>query len=297
MYAMPRKATKTEEPEEEGREKSAAGRAIWKGSVSFGLVNVPVALFSMEKKAGISFRLLDGRDKSAIRYERVNETTGEQVPWAEIVKAFEYTKGNFVVVDEEEIVKAAPKAAHTIEIQGFVSKGEVEEAYFEKPYAVVPVKKAEKGYVLLRDTLTNANLVGIAKVVLRTKEYLAALVPKGDGLVLMLLRFAYEIKAIDAFDLPKDDPSAYNINPREMDLAKQLVDSMTMEWSPEEFKDEFRDTIMSYIEAKAEKGEMYSAEPTEEDKSRESANVIDLASLLKDSMKASATISKKQKSS
>jgi len=152
-------------------------RPIWTGTLSFGLLNVPVSLMSGERKTDLSFRMLDSRDRKPIRFERVNADTGEEVPWKDIVKAYEYDKGSYVVLDEADIKSAAPESHETVEVESFVDASQIDPRYFEKPYLLVPGKKAEKGYVLLRETLRSTGKVGIARVVVRTREYLCAVMP------------------------------------------------------------------------------------------------------------------------
>ena len=159
-------------------------RPIWSGTISFGLLQIPVALHSGERSVDLHFRLLDRRDRKPIRYERINAETGEEVPWKDIVKAFEYSKGNYVVVDPDEIKQAAPEATQAIEIESFVDADSIDPMYFDKPYYLVPAARAEKGYVLLREALRDSRKLGIARVVTRTRQYLAALLAQGDALVL-----------------------------------------------------------------------------------------------------------------
>lgn len=267
--------------------KNMAARPIWKGAISFGLVHVPVTLFSMEKRFDLHFKLLDSRNKSTIRYERVNEATGEEVPWDKIVKGYEYSKNNYVILEEEDFKNASVEATQLIEIQNFVDKSEIGDEFFDKPYILVPQKKAEKGYVLLRDILSKSNRVGIAKVVIRTREYLAAMVPREHGLELLLLRFAQEIRTLSEFELPKGDLGDYKISTKEVELAEQLVDAQTVKWAPESYKDEYRDRLMEWIEKKAEAGDVASIEPQDEPEGETASNVIDLVDLLRKSVQAS----------
>jgi len=163
-------------------------RPIWNGTLSFGLLNIPIALMPGERKADeIHFRMLDARNKAPVRYERVNAETGEEVPWKEIVKAYEYTKGSYVVLEASDLAEAASDHKEVIEMEAFVDRDEITPAYFEKPYVLVPGKKAEKGYVLLRETLKRTGKIGISRVVVRTREYLSAVMPQGDALVLLLM--------------------------------------------------------------------------------------------------------------
>lgn len=262
-----------------------ASRPIWKGAISFGLVHVPVTLFGLEKKVDLHFKLLDSRTKSTIRYERVNELTGEEVPWDKIVKGYEYSKNNFVILEEEDFKKAAAEATQTIDIIDFVEKDEISDLYFDKPYVLVPQRKAEKGYVLLRDVLEKSGRAGIAKVVIRTREYLSAVIPQERGLVLMLLRFSQELKPLSEFSLPEGPASDYKITAKEVQLATQLVDAQTSKWEPEKYKDDYRDELLKWIEAKAEKGEVTALEAHDEEAEPEMAtNVIDLVELLRKSV-------------
>src|SRR3989339_1380560 len=178
-------------------------RPIWKGHITFGLVNIPVTLYSAEKRDELHFKLLDSRNKARVHYERVNEETGEEVPWSEVVKAFEYDKGNYVLVEEEDFKRAAPEATQAVEIQDFVDREDVDYVYYDKPYYLMPGKKGEKGYVLLREILRRTGKVGISKVVIRTRQYLDALLAEGDALVLELLRFDQEVRKPEEFDLPQ----------------------------------------------------------------------------------------------
>lgn len=243
-------------------------RPIWTGTISFGLLNVPVQLYSGERSVDLHFRLLDSRDKSPIRYERVSAETGKEVAWKDIVKAFEYRKGNYAVIDEKQLRKAAPEATQTIDIEAFVERESVEASYYEKPYILVPMKKAEKPYVLLRETLKKTGKVGIAKVVIRTRQYLAMLLPDESALMLNLLRFPQEIVAHDEFTLPEGKAADYKINAREIDMAAQLIESMAVEWNPEDYKDDFRDKLRTIVEKMvADQSDDLVAEPDEEETS------------------------------
>lgn len=284
--AVPKKRKEIES--EGGERKGSTGRPIWKGSISFGLVNVPVTLHSMEKKsAEVNFKLLDSRNKSTVRYQRINEKTGEEVPWDKIVKGYEYSDGNYVVLNDEDFEKVKVESTQTIEITDFVKRDEIDDIYFDKPYILVPGKKAEKGYVLLREALQRTGKVGIAKVVIRTREYLAAVDPKDDALVLVLLRFSHELRKIEDFPVPQESPSEYKVTEKELKLAEQLIASMTDKWKPEQYRDEYRHALLEWIETKAEKGDMSAVEHTEKRRA-ESTNVIDLAELLAKSMQEGA---------
>ncbi|WP_115572196.1 Ku protein [Xanthomonas campestris] len=262
-------------------------RPIWTGTLSFGLLNVPVSLMSGERKVDLHFRMLDSRDKKPIRFERVNADTGDEVPWKEIVKAFEYDKGSYVIVEEQDIRSAAPESHETVEVETFVDAADIDPRYFEKPYILVPGKKAEKGYVLLRETLRDTGKVGIAKVVIRTREYLAAVMPQGDALILLLLRYQQEVVDPEDFKLPSGAVSEYRITAKEQEMAKQLIESMSGKWQPEDYHDEFRgkleQILRKRIQAKGGTTQVDDEPAAHEDAT---TNVVDFMSLLQKSLQA-----------
>jgi len=238
-----------------------------------------------ERRVDLHFRMLDSRDQSPIRYERVNAETGEEVPWKDVVKAFEYDKGNYVVMEKEDFKKAAPDSAESVDIEAFVDPAEIGPEYYEKPYYLVPTKKAEKGYVLLRETLKRAGLAGLARVVIRTREYLSLVLPRGDALVLILLRFPQELVPADEYDFPEKSSDAYRINDKELEMAKSLVESMASKWAPKEYRDEFRLRLQKVIEARVHsKGGKVKVEEEEEAAADTATNVVDFMSLLKKSI-------------
>lgn len=262
-------------------------RPIWNGTISFGLLNVPVQLYSGERTVDLHFRMLDSRDKSPVRYERVNSETGEEVPWKEIVKGFEYSKGSYVVLDEADIRKAAPQSTETVEIEAFVQRDEIDPMFFEKPYYLVPTKKAEKGYVLLREVLAKTGKVGIARVVIRTRQYLAALSPRGDALMLDLMRFPQEIVKADEFTLPSGTSKSYRVTPQEMSMATQLIEAMTKKWQPDDYRDEFRAQLRQIIDEQIalQSGKKVRTRKKEEAASAAATtNVVDFMELLKRSL-------------
>jgi DNA end-binding protein Ku len=271
-------------------------RPIWTGTLSFGLLNVPVSLMSGERKVDLHFRMLDSRDRKPIRYERVNAETGEEVPWKDIVKAFEYDKGSYVVVEEEDIKSAAPESHETVEVEAFVDAGVIPPQFFEKPYVLVPAKKAEKGYVLLRETLKTTKQVGIARVVIRTREYLAAVMPQDDALLLMLLRYPQELVDPADYNLPEGKPSSWRITAREMEMAKQLIGSMSGKWAPGDYHDEFRKRLEAVIRKKMKsKGALAKAEDNEPEAAEDAAtNVVDFMSLLQKSIASNKRTPAKQ---
>jgi DNA end-binding protein Ku len=262
-------------------------RPIWTGTLSFGLLNVPVSLMSGERSVDLHFRMLDSRSNTPVRYERVNAETGEEVPWKEIVKAFEYEKGNYVVLEPEDIKSAASEGREAVEVEAFVDAESIGAEYFEKPYVLVPGKKAEKGYVLFRETLKRTGKIGIARVVIRTREYLSAVMPKGDALMLMLLRYPQELVDADDYKIPAGAASKYRISAKEMQMAEQLIDSMSDDWKPESYRDEFRDRLRKVIEKRLKsKGAVITPSTEDETDTPENAttNVVDFMALLQKSL-------------
>lgn len=261
-------------------------QAIWKGNISFGLVNVPVVLQSAENSSEeIKFNMLDRRDHSRIGYERLNAETGEPVPWGEIVKAYEYDDNQYVMITPEDFKRAAVEATQTIDIEAFIDEADIDPMYYERPYFLSPGKKGEKGYVLLREAMSRAKKIGIAKVVIRTKQHLAAVLARGDALVLEILRFSHELRKAEDLDLPAGSPSEYKISAKEIQLAGQLIDSMTGEWEPEQYKDEYHDALMKWIEKKIAAGGKEIAEDVEDVEREPEPRVINIADLLQQSMK------------
>ncbi len=263
-------------------------RPIWTGTLSFGLLNVPVSLMSGERRIDISFRMLDSRDRNPVRYERVNAETGEEVPWKDVVKAFEYDKGSYVVLEQDDIRSAAPESHETVEVETFVDAADIPPTYYEKPYILVPAKKAEKGYVLLRETLRDTGKAGIARVVIRTREYLAAVLPQGDALVLMLLRYPQEVVDASEYRLPEGEAGDYRINAKEREMATRLIEAMSGEWDPSQYRDEFRGRLEKVIRERMKSEGVVSRPDDEEREVPEDAttNVVDFMALLQKSIGA-----------
>lgn len=256
-------------------------RAIWKGAISFGLVNIPVGLFPAETRDRLHFRQLDRRTMSVIHEERRNERD-EPVPPEDIVKGYEYRDGEFVTLSDEDFARADPKATQTIDIAAFVDGGEIDVTYFERPYYLVPAKSGRKGYALLRETLRRSGRVAVAKVVIRTRQYLATVVPRGEVLVLELLRYAHELRPVEDLDVPGDDLEELGISDREMAMAEQLVEAMVEPWDPDRYRDEYREDLLRVIEEKAAAGGVEPvAEPAPEEPG---AEVVDIMALLKKSV-------------
>lgn len=260
-------------------------RPVWSGTLSFGLLNIPVSLMPGERRTDISFRMLDSRNNAPVRYERVNADTGDEVPWKDIVKAFEYDKDSYVVLEPDDIKSAAPESHHAIEVENFVDASAVGPQYFEKPYVLVPAKKAEKGYVLLREALARTGRIGIARVVIRTRENLCAVMPQGDALLLLMMRYPQELVDISEYDIPEGVGAEYRITPREQQFSEQLIETMAGQWQPEEYRNEFRERLQAVIRQRmSEKGlvKRHDEEPAVAENA--TTNVVDFMSLLQQSI-------------
>jgi DNA end-binding protein Ku len=246
---MPKEKTKSEDGKEEKGQKRAAGgaRAIWSGAIAFGLINIPVKLFSATQEHELSFHQLRKSDQSRIKYLRVAANDGQEVSYDDIVKGYEIEEGVHVIIDEDDLKKALPKKTQTIEIVAFANEDEIDSIYFEKPYYTAPDKNAVRAYVLLREALKETKKVAIAKFVLRTKENLAILKPEGDALILEQIRFQSEIRERDPLQLP----GAEDMKKPELDLAVSLVNQLTEKFNAENFKDTFTDEMKNIIEQKA----------------------------------------------
>ncbi len=241
-------------------------RPIWKGHISFGLINVPVTLYPAEQRSELHFNLIDSRNNAKIKYQRVNERTDEEVPWDNIVKGFEYEEGRYVLLGDEDFKRADVKATQTVELEDFVPAEEISGIYFDKPYYLVPTKAGIKGYVLLRETLRKTGKVGVARVVIRTREYVAVLFPMGRALMLNLLRYKSELRKEADYDFPAEGVKEFRVSPKEIEMAEKFVEAMTGTWQPEKYKDQYRERLMTWIEQKAKTGMVKVAEeePVEE---------------------------------
>ncbi|MCE5191823.1 MAG: Ku protein [Actinomycetia bacterium] len=258
-------------------------RSIWKGDISFGLVTIPVALFPAEERNDLAFHLLDGRDMAPIRQERVNGATGEEVPWEDVVKGYEYEPGRYVVVTDEDFRAADVEATRTVDVLAMVRAEEISMLYYDHPYYLAPSSKAaRKPYAILRDTLAKTGYVGVASIVIRTRQHLAALLPADDALVLDVLRFPHEIRDAADLDLPGSDLAKLGVTDAEMDLASQLVEAMTGPWNPSAYHDTYREELLALIKRKVETGEVLA--PPEPEERPAAGEVVDIMSLLKRSL-------------
>ena len=259
-----------------------AARPIWKGSLSFGLVTIPVSLYSATRRDALRFRQLDRRDLSPVREKRVSEKSGQEVPWEDVVKGYEYQEGDFVVLTQEDFRQANVEATETIDIVQSVKRDDIPPQYFDEPYHLIPAKAGRRAYTILRETLRRTDRVAVATVVMRSRQHLCAVLPVGDELMLDLLRFAFELRSVE--DLGLKDPIAVDdVKPQEVDLGVQLVEALDAPWQPEQFHDEYRDDLLKLIERKATSGELAPVE--EAPRSREPvAEVVDIMELLKRSV-------------
>ena len=260
-------------------------RGLWKGAISFGLVNVPVELYSAERRSSeLDLTMLDKRDLAPVGYKRYNKSTGEDVPWAEIVKGYEYDDDKYVVLSDEDFRRANVDASKTVDIQAFVDLKDIPPLFFETPYYLAPGKRGEKAYALLRDAMKKAGKAGIATVVIRTRQYLAAVMPQDDVLLMDTLRYADEIKGPEELGVP-DGALHHKVSAKEVDMALRLIDDMSEKWQPEKFKDTYRDDLMARIKEKIRQGQTEEiTEPEKGEKAPARADVIDLMALLKKSV-------------
>ncbi len=253
-------------------------RAIWKGSISFGLVNIPIALYPATRREELKFRLLRKTDLSPVNYKRVAETDGKEVPWDQIVKGYEYEKGKYIVLKDEDFQRVDVEATQTVDIQDFVELDEIDPIFFYKPYYLEPQKGGDKAYALLRDALKDSKKVGVAKVVIKTREYLAGVKPEDGALVLELMHFADELANTSKLHIPKK----VEIGKREITMAKSLIDSMSSKWNPEKYKEDYREALKEVIEEKVEAGGKEIEGKL--NKAPKPTKVIDLVSVLQKSL-------------
>lgn len=274
---MATKTTASEKP------KSSA-RSIWKGAISLGLVHVPVSLHSATQEQEVDFDWLDKRSMDSVGYKRINKRTGKEIDKDNIVKGVKLDDDKYVVLSDDEIRAAYPKRTQTIAIETFVKAAEVSFVYTERPYYLAPEGKAERVYALLREALSKAGVIGIARFVLHNKEHLAALIPAGPALMLGTLRWSNEIRSPEALELPKEGAAANSLKPAELNMAQQLIDEMTSTWKPDDYQDDFTNAIRELIQTKAKAGNTASVEPLEEAPDFSGANVVDLSELLRQSL-------------
>ncbi len=258
-------------------------RAIWKGAISFGLVHIPVALVSATSSQGVDFDWLDSRSMEPVGYKRVNKVTGKEVTKEHIVKGVQYEKGRYVVLSEEEIKSAHPLSTQTIDIFSFVDSEQIPLQNIDTPYYLAPDKRGGKVYALLRETLSKTNKVALAHVVLHTRQHLAALMPLESAMVLVMLRWPAEVRSLETLELGSEVTKP-ELAKGELDMAKRLVEDMSADWKPDDYRDSFEDKIMALVEKKANEGKIEDVETATGEEERKTADVIDLTELLKRSL-------------
>ncbi|MEO7035037.1 MAG: Ku protein [Polyangiaceae bacterium] len=261
-------------------------RAIWSGSLGFGLVQIPVILHAAEESNELSLTLLDKRDFSPVGYERINKKTGKEVRWEDTVKGYESDPGKYVVLTDHDFAEANPKATHQIDILDFVELSEIDPHYIDKPYVVVPEKYGKKSYALLREAMKRSGKAGIAKLVLRSRQHLCAVIPHGRALSLLVLRFADELRDTSDLELPEANLKKLGITPKELDMAEKLVSGMVGKWQPEKYRDDYRTDLLAMIHSRAKAGEVnaLSEGPSKTPRAPKAAKVVDLVALLQQSM-------------
>lgn len=258
-------------------------RSIWKGAISFGLVHIPVSLVSAASSESVDFDWIDERTMDPVGYKRINKVTGKEVNKEHIVKGIQYEKGKYILLSEDEIKSAHPKSTQTIDIFSFIDRTEIPLASIATPYYLQPDKRGEKVYALLRETLSTTNKVGLANVILHTKQHLAAVMTIDSALVLILLRWPNEVRDLSILELSSAATKA-DLNKSEKDMAKRLVEDMTGKWNPDQYRDTFQDKIMALVDKKISEGKIEDIETEAGQETRKTADVIDLTELLKRSL-------------
>ena len=271
-------------------------RTLWKGAISFGLVHIPVGLYSAEKRNSFDLTMLDRRSMKPVGFKRYNKETGEDVPWDEIVKGYEYEKGRYVVLSEEDFKRANVEATQTVDILSFVNRDEIGPMYYETPYYLAPEKRGYKGYTLLRETLKQTGKIGIANVVIRTRQYVAALIPYENVILMDTLRYSSELRDTDDLDVPSSNLKEAGVNSREIEMARRLVDGMSASWKPEEHRDTYHEDLLVLIEKRVKAGQTEMVtEPSPDEKRRPAkGKVVDLMALLKKSVEEKGKVRRSQ---
>src|SRR6202008_3360313 len=267
-------------------QESAMARAIWKGSISFGLVHIPVGLFSAETRDEVSFRQLDKRNLAPVGYKKYNKQNGKEVELDDIVKGYEYEEDRYVLISDEDLRRDNPEKTQTVEITDFVELDQIDPEYYDKLYYLAPLKKNLKAYALLREALKRSGKVGIAKVVIRSREYLAAVIPEGNVLLLEILRYPHEIRGTDDLEVPGDDLKELGVTERELGMAEMLINGVTSEWEPGRYTCNSRDDLMELIKKRVGAGETELIDEPPVPDATPRRDVIDIMSLLKQSVEA-----------
>lgn len=263
-----------------------AERAVWKGAISFGLVYIPVQMFTADSTHDLDLTMVDKRDFSPIGYKRINKITGKEVAWDNIVKAYEYEKDQYVVLTEEDLRRANVKATRTIDILNFIDADQLSPIYYEKPYYLAPTKGGEKVYALLREALKRSGKLAIAQIVIRTKQHLCALAPMEDVIVLDTMRYADEIRPAKDIDVPTGSLKSIGISEKELQMALTLIESMSEDWESSRYHDTYREDVLKMVQKKIKAHQIKTlTEPSEErEETPRQAKIIDLMALLKQSV-------------
>lgn len=259
--------------------------ASWKGTINFGLVNIPVELHRVEQRMETRSTMLDKRDLSPVGYKRFNKKTGEDVQWNDIVSGFELDEGQYVVLSDEERQEAHPRSTQEMEIVEFVNVSAIDPVFFERPYYMTPAARAEKPYAALRETLKRTGKAAILQIVLHTKQHLAAITVRGPALTLNLLRYAHEIRDTSGLDLPGEKSQEVKLTPAELSMAEELVQSMSADWKPEKYRNTYRDKLVHLIETKAQEGRVFAVEEAPPVAASEDGKILDLMAALRESVK------------
>lgn len=267
-------------------------RSNWKGFITFGLVSIPIVLYNaIDPKSTVSFKQINRKTGARIKYKRIDVYTEREVPWEQIGKGYEMSKDMIIPVDEKDLKRVAGENARTIDIGEFIDKKNIDFVHVDKTYYLVPDKQGTKGYVILREALNAANKVGIAKVIISTKEYLAAISTYENALVLYLLHYDDEVRQLSLFNLPNEDLKKYKISAKEIDIAKKLIASMTAKWKPEKYKDEYKLAVEKWVNEKARNLPETLMQPRNL-KAKPTAKMVDFVDLLKKSLASSKNAGK-----
>ena len=263
-------------------------RSNWKGFITFGLVNIPIILFnSQDPSSSVHFRQINRKTGATIKYKRVDSETGKEVPWNEIGKGYEYDKDVILPVGEDELKKVAGENERIIAIEEFIDKDNLNFINIESTYYLVPDKRGEKGYVILREALNDSNKIGIAKVIISTKEYLAAIATFENALVLHLLHYQDEMRSLSEFNIPSDDIKKYKVSTKELAIAEKLISSMTVKWKPQKYKDEYKEAVEKWVNAKIKHLPQAEMKSRARASLRSTSNVINFVDLLRKSLEGS----------
>ena len=271
-------------------------RTLWKGAISFGLVHIPVGLYSAEKRNSFDLTMLDRRSMKPVGFKRYNKETGEDVSWDDIVKGYEYEKDRYVVLTEEDFKRANVEATQTVDILSFVDRDQIGPMYYETPYYLAPDKRGHKGYALLRETLTQTGKIGVANVVIRTRQYVAVLIPYKDVILMNTLRYPSELRDTDDLDVPSSNLKEVGVSSREVEMARRLVEGMSTSWKPEEHRDTYHEDLLALIEKRVQAGQTeVVTEPSQEEEQRPAkGEVVDLMALLKKSVEEKGKVRRPQ---